>query len=101
MIDYYKILGVKPNASQAEIKSAYRKLARKSHPDINPNSESAAREFSILSKAYHILIDPHERVYYDDKLQAQKKRSYSILDSDNPTPNVPGTSPYRPSGIDW
>jgi hypothetical protein len=84
VIDYYKILGVKPNASQAEIKSAYRKLARKSHPDINPNSESAAREFSILSKAYHILIDPHERVYYDDKLQAQKKRSYSILDSDNP-----------------
>jgi hypothetical protein len=84
VIDYYKILGVKPNASQAEIKSAYRKLARKSHPDINPNSESAAREFSILSKAYHILIDPHERVYYDDRLQAQKNRSYSILDSDNP-----------------
>jgi len=50
VIDYYKILGVKANASQAEIKSAYRKLARKSHPDLNPDSE-AAREFSLFSKA--------------------------------------------------
>ncbi|HZM97852.1 MAG TPA: J domain-containing protein [Pyrinomonadaceae bacterium] len=83
MIDYYKILGVKPNASLAEIKSAYRKLARKSHPDVNHNSE-AARQFALLSKAYHTLIDPQERAYYDDQLKAQNNRSYSILDSDNP-----------------
>ena len=83
MIDYYKILGVKTNASQAEIKSAYRKLARKSHPDLNQNSE-AGRQFALLSKAYHTLIDPQERAYYDDQLNAQKNRSYSILDSNNP-----------------
>ena len=83
MIDYYKVLGVKTNASQAEIKSAYRKLARKSHPDLNPNSE-AGRQFALLSKAYHTLIDPQERAYYDEKLREQKNRSYSILDSDNP-----------------
>ena len=83
MIDYYKVLGVKPNASLAEIKSAYRKLARKSHPDVNPNSE-AARQFALLSKAYHTLIDPQERSYYDDQLKAQNNRSYSILDSNNP-----------------
>lgn len=83
MIDYYKVLGVKSNASQAEIKSAYRKLARKSHPDLNPNSE-AGRQFALLSKAYHTLIDPQERAYYDDKLREQKNRSYSILDSNNP-----------------
>ena len=83
MIDYYKVLGVKTNASQAEIKSAYRKLARKSHPDLNPNSE-AGRQFSLLSKAYHTLIDPQERAYYDDQLRAQTTRSYSILDSNNP-----------------
>ena len=83
MIDYYKILGVKTNASQTEIKSAYRKLARKSHPDLNPNSE-AARQFALLSKAYHTLIDPQERAYYDEQLKAQKNRSYSILDSNNP-----------------
>jgi hypothetical protein len=83
VIDYYKVLGVKANASQAEIKSAYRKLARKSHPDLNPNSE-AGRQFALLSKAYHTLIDPQERAYYDEKLLAQKNRSYSILDSNNP-----------------
>ena len=83
MIDYYKILGVKPNSSLAEIKSAYRKLARKSHPDVNPNSE-AGRQFALLSKAYHTLIDPQERAYYDDQLTAEKNRSYSILDSNNP-----------------
>ena len=83
MIDYYKVLGVKTNATQAEIKSAYRKLARKSHPDLNPDSE-AGRQFSLLSKAYHTLNDPQERAYYDDQLKAQKNRSYSILDSNNP-----------------
>ena len=83
MIDYYKVLGVKTNATQAEIKSAYRKLARKSHPDLNPDSE-AGRQFSLLSKAYHTLIDPQERAWYNDQLKAQTNRSYSILDSNNP-----------------
>lgn len=83
MIDYYRILGVKTTASQAEIKSAYRKLARKSHPDLNHNSQ-AARDFALLSKAYHTLSNPQERAYYDDQLKAQKNRSYSILDSNNP-----------------
>jgi len=83
VIDYYKILGVKTTASQAEIKSAYRKLARKNHPDLNKNSQ-AARDFDLVSKAYHTLIDPQERAYYDEQLNAQKNRSYSILDSNNP-----------------
>jgi curved DNA-binding protein CbpA len=83
VIDYYKILGVKSNASYADIKSAYRKLARKSHPDLNPDSK-AAREFALLSKAYHVLSNPQDRVYYDQQWQAQKNRSYSILDSNNP-----------------
>jgi curved DNA-binding protein CbpA len=83
VIDYYRLLGVKSNASQAEIKSAYRKLARKSHPDLNPDSK-AAREFALLSKAYHALSDPQERAYYDQQWHAHKNRSYSILDSSNP-----------------
>jgi len=83
VIDYYKLLGVKSNASSAEIKSAYRKLARKSHPDLNPDTR-AAREFALLSKAYHVLSDPQERAYYDQQWQANKNRSYSILDSNNP-----------------
>ncbi len=84
MIDYYKILGIKPTASKAEIKSAYRKLARQSHPDINRESERAARDFDVLSKAYHVLIDPQERAYYDEQLQTLRNRGYSILDSNNP-----------------
>lgn len=83
MIDYYKLLGVKANASQAEIKSAYRKLARKSHPDVSQNPE-ASRQFALLSKAYHTLSDPQERAFFDEQLNAQKNRSYSILDSNNP-----------------
>ena len=84
MIDYYRILGVKRTASNAEIKSAYRKLARMHHPDVNEGSAKAAREFALLSKAYHILIDPQERAFYDQRLTAQSNRSYSILSSDNP-----------------
>ena len=84
MIDYYAILGVKQTAPTAEIRSAYRKLARLHHPDVNAGSTKAAREFALLSKAYHVLIDPQERAFYDDRLQAQKNRSYSILHSDNP-----------------
>ena len=84
MIDNYRILGVKRTASNAEIKSAYRKLARMHHPDVNEGSAKAAREFALLSKAYHILIDPQERAFYDQRLTAQSNRSYSILSSDNP-----------------
>jgi curved DNA-binding protein CbpA len=83
VIDYYKLLGVKSTASSAEIKSAYRKLARKSHPDLNPDTR-AAREFALLSKAYHVLSEPQERAYYDQQWHANKNRSYSILDSNNP-----------------
>jgi curved DNA-binding protein CbpA len=84
LIDYYKILGIKRNASKAEIKSAYRKLARQRHPDLNKGSDAAAREFALLSKAYHILSDPQERAYYDQQLMAQMNANYSILHSDNP-----------------
>lgn len=84
MIDHYKILGVKRTAASAEIRSAYRQLARVRHPDVNGGTEKAAREFALLAKAYHVLMDPQERAYYDERLTAEKNRSYSILNSDNP-----------------
>jgi len=83
MNDYYHVLGVKRTATATEIKSAYRKLARKRHPDVNRGSEKAAREFAVLSLAYHTLIDPKERAFHDRQLD-QEERGASILDSDNP-----------------
>ena len=83
MTDYYHVLGVKRNATVTEIKSAYRKLARKRHPDVNRGSEKAAREFALLSLAYHTLIDPQERAFHDQQLD-KPRSSGSILDSDNP-----------------
>jgi curved DNA-binding protein CbpA len=82
--DYYKILGVHRSASRAEIKSAYRKLARLRHPDVNRDSEAAAKEFALLSKAYHTLSDPHERAYYDEELSSRASSTSSILHSNNP-----------------
>lgn len=83
MTDYYHVLGVKRSATAAEIKSAYRKLARKRHPDVNLGSEKAAREFALLSLAYHTLIDPQERAFHDQQLD-KRTRPSSILHSDNP-----------------
>src|SRR6267142_615055 len=71
MTDYYHVLGVKRSATATEIKSAYRKLARKRHPDVNRGSEKAAREFALLSLAYHTLIDPQERSFHDQQLTTQ------------------------------
>src|SRR5207247_6884176 len=83
MTDYYHVLGVMRTANATEIKSAYRKLARKKHPDVNRGSEKAAREFALLSLAYHTLIDPQERAFDDQQLD-KGVRGESILSSDNP-----------------
>ncbi|MGZ8846582.1 MAG: J domain-containing protein [Pyrinomonadaceae bacterium] len=82
MTDYYHVLGVKRSATATEIKSAYRKLARKRHPDVNRGSEKAAREFALLSLAYHTLIDPQERAFHDQQLD-QGSRPASILESES------------------
>lgn len=64
-IDYYKILGVDKKATQKEIKSAYRKLARKYHPDLNPNDKDAKKKFQQINEANEVLGDPEKRKKYD------------------------------------
>ena len=64
-IDYYKILGVDKKATPGEIKSAYRKLARKLHPDLNPNDRDAKRKFQEVNEANEVLSDPEKRKKYD------------------------------------
>ena len=63
--DYYNILGVKRNASEQEIKQAYRRLARKHHPDVNPSDKSAEAKFKEINEAYEILSDKENRKKYD------------------------------------
>jgi len=82
-IDYYKILDLKKDATTEEIKKAYRKLARKHHPDLNPNNEEANKKFQQINEANEVLSDPEKRKKYDkygkdwqhaDQLDAQERQ---------------------------
>ena len=64
-IDYYKILGVDKTATEKDIKAAYRKLARKFHPDLNPNDTEANKKFQQINEANEVLSDPEKRKKYD------------------------------------
>lgn len=82
-IDYYKILGVDKNASQEDVKKAYKKLARKYHPDLNPDDPQAHRKFQEINEANEVLSDPEKRKKYDqygenwkhaDQFEAQQQQ---------------------------
>src|ERR1700733_7741720 len=64
-IDYYEILGIQKTASADDIKKAYRKLARKHHPDLNPNDKEANKKFQQINEANEVLSDPEKRKKYD------------------------------------
>lgn len=87
MVNYYEILKVSPKATNAEIKSAYRRLARKLHPDKNNGCEDKALEFAKIAKAYEILGNPKSRADYDRQiLQAEFRNSSNgstVFNSEN------------------
>jgi DnaJ-class molecular chaperone len=63
--DYYQVLGVGKDASEKDIKKAFRKLAKQYHPDANPNNPGAEAKFKEINEAYEVLSDPEKRAQYD------------------------------------
>src|ERR1700694_2141317 len=63
--DYYQILGVPKDAAPKPVKSAFRKLARQHHPDVNPGDKAAEEKFKGINEAYEVLSDPEKRKKYD------------------------------------
>jgi molecular chaperone DnaJ len=64
--DFYKVLGIAKDASAADIKKAYRKLARDNHPDSHPGDKAAEERFKAIAEAYDVVGDPEKRKEYDD-----------------------------------
>ena len=81
--DYYEILGVKKSASADDVRKAFRKLARKYHPDVNPGDKAAEEKFKTLSEANEVLSDPKKRKIYDqvgfysDNIDAATAEAYA------------------------
>ena len=76
-MDYYKVLGINEQANDEQIKQAYRKLAKKYHPDLNPGNHEAEEKFKDVVEAYEVLGDAAKRKEYDAKRKTTENRSNS------------------------
>ncbi len=81
MVNYYNTLKVSPRASKTEIKSAYRRLARKLHPDKNNGSEETARAFAAIAEAYEVLSNANDRAAYDKRILKEQHSGSTNGDS--------------------
>jgi len=95
--DYYTTLGVAKTATEKEIKQAYRKLARKHHPDVNPGDKSAENRFKELNEAYEVLGDPPKRKKYDEL--GSNWRAYEQAGAPGPNVNYGGRPGGQPGGF--
>lgn len=87
-VNFYQILGIPRSATQDDIKSAYRKLAFKWHPDKNSGNESATELFKLINEAYSVLSNPTQRNQYDNYLNSNQKQTNTEYKSPNIDPEV-------------
>lgn len=106
--DYYQTLGVDRSASAEDVKKAYRKLARKYHPDVNPGNKAAEEKFKQVSAAFEVLSDTRKRKLYDEfgrtpRRLASTKRRRRPIGPTKPRPGapVPGAFPMAPRASTW
>jgi molecular chaperone DnaJ len=98
--DYYEILGLKRDAKPEEIKKAYRRLARKFHPDVNPGDKAAEERFKVMSEAHDVLSDPKKRTVYDRF--GQYSDNLADASARGAGPGSGRTAPgFDFSGFDW
>src|SRR5512132_139614 len=98
--DYYEILGIKRDAKPDEIKKAYRRLARKYHPDVNPGDKAAEERFKQMSEAFDVLSDPKKRAVYDRFGQYSENLADAAARGGGPGYGTRG-APFDFSGFDW
>ena len=99
--DYYEILGVKRDAKPEEIKKAYRRLARKYHPDVNPGDKAAEERFKLMSEAHDVLSDPKKRSVYDRFGQYSENLADAAARGAGPASGGRTTSGFDFTGFDW